>query len=63
MVLATENPAIIKSIQQIFKSELENDFWNELSDSQKNEIDEALIEIENGVVVNYTEFISKHKID
>jgi hypothetical protein len=61
ILLATDNLNVIEAIHQIFKEELESDFWNNLSETQKNEIDEALIEIERGEVINYASFMEKHR--
>jgi len=50
----TENPAIITGIKKIFQKE-KKDFWSELSDEQKQGIEEGLDDIKNGRVVSYEE--------
>ncbi|MDR9488614.1 hypothetical protein [Salibacter sp.] len=62
LLLETENPKIIESIKKIFLSEESHDFWDELSDEQKEEINKATQEIEEGKVVSYESFIEKHKL-
>ena len=37
------------------------DFWETLSKEQKDEILQGIKEIENGEVVDYEEFMSKHR--
>jgi uncharacterized protein YaeQ len=61
MLLDTENPKIIESIKNIFKRERNVDFWTELSLEQKNEIEKASIEIENGEIIDYESFMQKHR--
>ncbi|MBP9601888.1 MAG: hypothetical protein KBE41_10320 [Lutibacter sp.] len=61
MLLDTENPKIIESIKNIFKREKTGDFWTELSLNQKNEIEKASIEIENGEITDYESFMKKHR--
>lgn len=61
MLLDTENPKIIESIKNIFKREKTVDFWTDLSLEQKNEIEKASIEIENGETIDYESFMQKHR--
>lgn len=61
MLLDTENPKIIESIKNIFRQANKTDFWDDLSDAQREEIEKASIEIENGEVSDYDSFISKHR--
>ncbi|MCF8308531.1 MAG: hypothetical protein K9I68_05925 [Bacteroidales bacterium] len=60
-VLETDNPRILSSIQKIFERELEDDFWNYLSQSQKEEIKTGLREIENGEIADYEDFMKKYR--
>ncbi len=61
MLLETDNPSIIKSIKNIFEANKDVDFWNELRTDQKQEIKEALLEIDNGQTSDYEAFMSKHR--
>ena len=61
LLLETENPKIIEAIKKIFKSDKAIDFWDKLSPEQKNEIEKASIEIENGEVTDYEVFMQKHR--
>jgi hypothetical protein len=47
LLLQTEDVTIIKKVKAIFKKE-KKDWWNELSQDQKNEIEEADKEIDRG---------------
>ena len=61
MLLDTENPKIIESIKKIFKKEKTSDFWDNLSIDQHNEIEKASLEITNGEVTDYDNFMQKHR--
>jgi hypothetical protein len=61
MILETENPGILKSIKKIFKKETHSDFWESLSENQKNEIKEGINEADNGEVMDYEVFMKKHR--
>ena len=61
LILETDNPSILSSIKKILKRESKKDFWDTLPQSQKNEILKSIKEIENGEIVDYEDFIRKHK--
>lgn len=61
MLLDTENPKILESIKKIFKKAKTTDFWDDLSMEQRQEIEKASHEIENGEVTDYESFIQKHR--
>ena len=55
MLVETENPSIIKDIKKIFHRE-KKDWWEELSDEQKADLEKADQEIDNGDFVTFEEF-------
>ena len=59
LLAETNDESIIASIKKIFTAE-KKDFWDELSDEQKFEIEESDREIDRGEFVNFEEFIQKH---
>ncbi len=61
LILETDNPSILSSIKKILKKESKKDFWDTLPQSQKDEILKSIEEIENGEIVDYEDFIKKHK--
>jgi len=54
LLAETENPSVIKAVKKIFQKE-KKDFWEELSDEQKQAIEEGLDDFRNGRVVSYEE--------
>ena len=61
MILETDNSSILGLIKKIFKKDTQLDFWNTLPHEQKDEILKGIEEIENGEIVDYEEFMTKHR--
>jgi len=61
MILDTDNQSILESIKKIFKKAAKSDFWEPLSQEQKDDILMGINEIENGEVVDYEDFMKKHR--
>ncbi|GAA3725944.1 hypothetical protein GCM10022422_04090 [Flavobacterium ginsengisoli] len=60
LLAETENPIIIKSIRKIFKKE-QKDWWDDLTNEQKAEIEEGERQIERGEFVEYEEMMKKFR--
>ena len=60
-MLSTDKEHVIQSVKQIFERERQ-DFWNDLSTDQQEEIDKADLEIEKGETVDYEIFMAKHRL-
>ncbi|MDE0471217.1 MAG: hypothetical protein OXH57_04700 [Ekhidna sp.] len=43
------------------QTEKANDIWEEITDKQKDEIENALKEVEEGKLVPFKQFLKKHK--
>ncbi len=61
MILETNNPNILKSIKNIFRETTKKDFWKTISQEQQDDIRQGIKEIENGEVVDYDDFMKKHR--
>lgn len=61
MILDTDSPRILSSIRKIFTNPTSIDFWDDLTQSQREDILDGIEEIENGETIDYEEFISKHR--
>ena len=55
------NSLILESVRNILNKSTTVDFWETLSKEQKDEILQGIKEIENGEVVDYEEFMRKHR--
>lgn len=61
LLVHTNNPSIIERVKKIFQTEESQDIWEELTNEQKIEIENALQEVGEGQTVSFEEFIEKHK--
>jgi len=61
MLLDSKNPSILNAIKNLLWKEEKSDFWETLSQTQKDDIEQGLKDIKNGDIVNYDEFIEKHR--
>lgn len=60
LILATDDLETLKNIKNIFKKDTA-DFWESLSDEQKEDVLLGVEEIQNGESVTYESFINRHK--
>jgi len=61
MILETNNPGILKSVKNIFRESTKTDFWETISQEQKDDILQGIEDIENGEVVDYKDFMKRHR--
>lgn len=60
LLVETENPAILKSIRKILKKE-QKDWWDDLTDSQKEDIAQSELEFERGEFSSFEDVMKKYK--
>ncbi|KRD11033.1 hypothetical protein ASE21_04750 [Flavobacterium sp. Root901] len=60
LLVETENPAILKSIRKILKKE-HKDWWDDLTDSQKEDIAQSELEFERGEFSSFEDVMKKYK--
>jgi len=61
LILETNNPRILESIKKLFSKSTKVDFWETLTQEQKDDIQQGIMDIENGDVVDYDDFMEKHR--
>ncbi len=59
LLAETNDESIIASIKKIFNSK-QKDFWDDLTEEQKHEIEKGERQIERGEFVDFEEFIQNH---
>jgi uncharacterized spore protein YtfJ len=59
-LVETEDPTIIDSIKKIF-SKKKKDWWDDLTEAQKEEIEEGERQIERGEFVLYEDMMKKYR--
>jgi len=60
IIAETEDVSLIKSFKKLLKKE-KKDWWEDLSDEQKADIEEGIADADAGRVVSYESVMSKHK--
>lgn len=58
-IAETEDLAIIQSIQKIFTKK-NKDWWDDLTDEQKEDLELSMQEFERGEVVSYESILKRH---
>ena len=61
LILETDNPRILESIKGLFNRNKTLDFWETLQQGQKDDILQGINDIENGEIVDYEDFMKKHR--
>lgn len=61
MLTETNDVSIINAIKNVFKTQ-KKDFWEELTQEQRDEIEEAEREIERGEYVDFYELMEEIKV-
>jgi len=59
-IAETDDISLIKSFKKLLKKE-KKDWWEDLSDEQKADIEEGIADADAGRVVSYESVISKYK--
>lgn len=60
MVLNTDSEALLKKVRAVF-DKAESDFWDELSDFQKQTVEEAIKQADKGELVSHKEAMKKYR--
>ncbi len=59
MLMETENPSVLKAIRKIFQKE-EKDWWDDLTEEEKEFLEESLKQADNGEVHDFNAFIEPY---
>jgi hypothetical protein len=61
LILKTDNPNILESVKKIFRKDKTTDFWETLTQEQREDILQGIRDIENGEVIDYDDFMRKFR--
>ena len=61
LLLKTNDEDLLRSVRIILESHTGKDFWDELSDHEKEAVEKGISEAAEGQVVEYEKLISKHR--
>ena len=59
LLMETENPSVLQAIRKIFQKE-EKDWWDDLTEEQKEFLEESLKQADNGEVHDFNAFIEPY---
>ena len=59
MLMETENPSVLQAIRKIFQKE-DKDWWDDLTEEQKEFLEESLKQADNGEVHDFNAFIEPY---
>jgi hypothetical protein len=58
LILSIENSEFIEKVTDFIKNE-KSDFWNDLSSTEKKEIQKGIHDLDNGIRIEFSEFLKK----
>ena len=59
MILNTEKPTVLAKVEAIFKNEKGADWWDEISETERNAIKEGLAEADRGELIPHEEVMKE----
>ena len=67
LILDTEKPAVLAKVEAVFRKEKGADWWDEISEAEKNAIEESLAEADSGQLIPHAKVMKevrvKYKLD
>jgi predicted transcriptional regulator len=61
MILNTKRPAILKKVEDILKKEKVTDWWDEISEAERQAIEKGLEEADRGELIPHKEVMKEVK--
>ena len=59
MILNAEKPTVLAKVEAVFKKEKGADWWDEISDAERNAIEEGLAEADRGELIPHEEVMKE----
>ena len=67
LILNTEKPSVLAKVEAIFKKEKGADWWDEISEAEKEEIEKGIAEADSGQLIPHAKVMkevrTKYKLD
>ena len=58
-ILNTEKPSVLAKVEAIFKKEKTEDWWDEISEAEKEEIEKGIAEADRGELISHEEVMKE----
>jgi len=66
-ILNTEKPSVLAKVEAVFKKEKAEDWWDEISEAEKEAIEKGIAEADRGELISHEEVMrevrAKYKLD
>jgi len=66
-ILNTEKPSVLEKVEAVFKKEKAEDWWDEISEAEKEAIEKGIAEADRGELIPHEEVMrevrAKYKLD
>ena len=67
LIINTKKPLTLRKVEDVLKREKESDWWDEISDAERQSIEKGLAEADNGELIPHEavmkEVKAKYKLD
>ena len=61
LIINTRKPLTLKKVEEVLKSEEESDWWDEISDAERQSIEKGLEEADKGKLLPHAEVMKEVK--
>ena len=61
LIINTRKPLTLKKVEEVLKSEAESDWWDEISDAERQSIENGLAEADKGKLIPHEEVMKEAK--
>jgi predicted Zn-ribbon and HTH transcriptional regulator len=61
LILNTRKPLTLKKVEEVLKNEKESDWWNEISDAERQSIEKGLAEADEGKLIPHEQVMKEVK--
>lgn len=59
LILNTEKPSVPEKVEAVFKKEKSTDWWDEISEAEKEEIEKSIAEADNGELIPHEQVMKE----
>ena len=61
LIINTRKPLTLKKVEEVLKGEEESDWWDEISDAERQLIEKGLAEADEGKLISHAEVMKEVK--
>ena len=61
LILSTEEPALLKKVEEVLNKEKSSDWWDDISDQERKLIEESIAEANQGMLIPHEEVMKEFR--